>query len=149
MVYNCYGKKIPKTFFSFTVPLILWNWYIIYVHLSSGDLNTDWEFKKCAVLLFCHCPTSFCQPNDEIYLTWDLYYKTLRIRNLRESYNFFSKLASSGLDKHASLDKQTRKLTTESILYKSIIFTSTCPEANTVKYYRIVMYRKWTDLIVS
>ncbi len=32
-----------------------------------------------------------------------LYYKTLRIRNLRENVKFWSKLASYGLEKHTSL----------------------------------------------
>jgi hypothetical protein len=36
-----------------------------------------------------------------------LYYKTVRIRNLREIDKFRSKLTPSGLDKHASLDKHT------------------------------------------
>jgi hypothetical protein len=35
--------------------------------------------------------------------TWDLCYKTLQIRNLQKNDRFRSKLASSGLDKHASL----------------------------------------------
>ncbi len=43
-----------------------------------------------------------------------MYYKTLQIRNLRESGKFRSKLVSSDLDKHISsdmhtnFDKQTR-----------------------------------------
>jgi hypothetical protein len=34
-----------------------------------------------------------------------LYYKTLRIRNLRENVKFCSKLASYGLEKHTSLQR--------------------------------------------
>ncbi len=36
-------------------------------------------------------------------LEWDLYYKTLRIRNLQKNDNFRSKQASSDLDRHTSL----------------------------------------------
>jgi hypothetical protein len=39
--------------------------------------------------------------------TWGLYYKTLRIRNLRDKNKFRSKPVSSGSDKHANLDEQT------------------------------------------
>jgi len=38
------------------------------------------------------------------------FYKTLRFRNLQEMDRFCSKLVSSGLDKHASLRKQTHSL---------------------------------------
>ncbi len=57
-----------------------------------------------------------------------LYYKTLQIRNLWESGKFRIKLVSFGLDKHISLDmhtnfdKQTRKLTSESVHYGSVMF---------------------------
>ena len=33
--------------------------------------------------------------------------KTLRIRNLQKNNKFYGKLASSGLEKHTSLDKET------------------------------------------
>ncbi len=33
--------------------------------------------------------------------------KTLRIRNLQKNNKFYDKLASSGLEKHTSLDKET------------------------------------------
>jgi hypothetical protein len=35
---------------------------------------------------------------------------------------FCSKFVSSGLDKHASLNKRTRKLTAEAVYYESAIF---------------------------
>jgi len=44
-----------------------------------------------------------------------MYYKTLRIRNLRDLDRFRSKLVSSDLDKYTSLNEQTHKLTTESV----------------------------------
>ncbi len=47
---------------------------------------------------------------------WDLFYKTLLVCKLNDIDKFLNKLASSGSDKHTSLDKQTRYLTRESIL---------------------------------
>ncbi len=48
-----------------------------------------------------------------------LYYKTLRIHNLRERDRFCGKLVSFGLEKYTSLNKQTHSLTTESVHNKS------------------------------
>ncbi len=42
--------------------------------------------------------------------SWGLYYKTLRFRNLRKMDRFRIKLVSYGLEKHASLRKQTHYL---------------------------------------
>ncbi len=54
-------------------------------------------------------------PRQAIRLTKDLYYETLRIRNLQEIDKFCSKLGSLGLDKSRSLNKQTHWITTESV----------------------------------
>ncbi len=44
--------------------------------------------------------------NPTNLLTWGLYYKTLRIRNLRELYKVYSRLVAFSLDKHYSSNKQ-------------------------------------------
>jgi hypothetical protein len=54
------------------------------------------------VLLPCHNKLE-CLPLS----TRSLYYKTLRILKLRKKDKVRNKLASSGMDKHTSLDKQT------------------------------------------
>jgi hypothetical protein len=53
---------------------------------------------------------------------WTLYYKTLRIRNLRQMDRFRSKLVSFCFDNtHNLAQKQTHYLTTESEHFKSEI----------------------------
>jgi hypothetical protein len=53
--------------------------------------------------------------------TRGLYYNTLWFRNLQKTDRYSIKLVSCGLNKHASLSKQTHYLTTESIHYESIM----------------------------
>ncbi len=61
-----------------------------------------------------------------------LYYKTLRIHNLREIDKFCGKLAPPGFAKHTSLNKQTQQATTESTpraRFEPSIFGSLANEA--------------------
>ncbi len=67
--------------------------------------------------------------------TWGRYYKTLPICNLRQMGKFHIRLAYSGLDKHTSLNNQTRQLTMESVHYECV------PGLNVMKLFTAVIYQ--------
>jgi hypothetical protein len=76
--------------------------YIYDVWAKTFELHLKKRFIAQATVSRKHLLSEKC-----LWLSiWDLYYKTLRIRNLRENDKFCSKLAYSGLDKNPSMDKQ-------------------------------------------